>query len=358
MARRSQKKEPRIIENQVDDSDDEEIDEDEAFNSEDELKYGEFFVSKKKPTAKKTRDADDDEEESYSEEDESHSSDDDYSKDWTEDSDEEDDGGQYMLDLLNNLDKQVPGKEEKKKVDKTKREGYNGKIRLDNVPAAAVHMPESEFGAAVVSVPSAANNNGSNKLTLDSLMSGISDTQGFTQMQRTMRALSSGNGGADASAKKMETTPAPVPRVVSERASRKVHYEATTEDMSQWKDIIHTQRDAETLNFRVNKGGAKASCVTKDSLIDKFEARTEFEEELARALEIAGMENEKAMEMREKKRLLDGDDGFDDDGGVDDDLGTNRISMEGKRVLSIEVHHCILCSNSLHIYSRVQKTTR
>lgn len=357
MARRSQKKEPRIIENQVDDSDDEEIDEDEAFDSEDELKYGEFFVSKKKPTAKKTRDADDDEEESYSEEDESHSSDDDYSKDWTEDSDEEDDGGQYMLDLLNNLDKQVPGKEEKK-VDKTKREGYSGKIRLDNVPAAAVHMPESEFGAAVVSVPSAANNNGSNKLTLDSLMSGISDTQGFTQMQRTMRALSSGNGGADASAKKMETTPAPVPRVVSERASRKVHYEATTEDMSQWKDIIHTQRDAETLDFRVNKGGAKASCVTKDSLIDKFEARTEFEEELARALEIAGMENEKAMEMREKKRLLDGGDGFDDDGGVDDDLGTNRISMEGKRVLSIEVHHCILCSNSLHIYSRVQKTTR
>lgn len=326
MTRRSQHKEPRLVE-KVDDSEDEEIDEDEAFNSEDELKYGEFFVTKKKPKSTVKKIGQDESEDDESGSDEESESDGDYSKDWADDSDEEDDGGQYMLDLLNNLDKQVPGKEEKKPDKKS--EGYNGKIRLENVPAAAVHMPESEFGAGVVSVPSAANNFGSNKLTLDSLMSGISDTQGFTEVQRTMRALSSGNG--DAGSKKLETTPAPVARVVSERASRKVHYEATTEDMTQWKDVVHTQRDAETLDFRVNKGGAKASRVTKDGLVDKFEARTEFEEELAKALEVAGMEDEKAMELREKQRL-GLDDGFEDDGGVDDDLGANRISMEGELV--------------------------
>ena len=141
-------------------------------------------------------------------------------------------------------------------------------------------------------------------------------------------ALSSGNGAENANAKKLETTPVPVPRVVSERASRKVHYDVATEDMTQWKDVIHTQRDAETLDFRVNKGGAKASCVTKDGLIDKFEAKTEFEEELAKALEVAGMEDEKAMQIREKKRLVDGD-GFDNE-GVNDDLGSNRISEEGE----------------------------
>eukprot|EP00804_Cyclotella_cryptica_P020507 CCRYP_019419-RB/>CCRYP_019419-RB protein AED:0.18 eAED:0.18 QI:302/1/1/1/1/1/4/165/917 len=350
MARkRSQpKKEPHIVENEMDDSDDEEIDEDEAFNSEDELKYGSFFVGKSKkskPQVKKIGQDSDDEGDangSSSEEEDSYSDDDDHSKDWAGESDsdgEEDDGGQYMLDLLNNLDKQVPGKDasSSKASEKKRSESYNGKIQLDHVPAAAVHMPESEFGAAIVSVPSAANNFGAgNKLTLDSLMGGISDTQGFTQVQRTMRALSSGNGASmDDETKKLETTPAPVPRVVSERASRKVHYQATTDDVSRWKDIIHIQRDAETLDFRVNKGGAKASCVTKDGLIAKFEAKTEFEEELARALEIAGMEDEKEMQKRERKRLLDNGgsaDGFEDgelnEGGVDDDLGTNKISLE------------------------------
>lgn len=351
MARkRSQpKKETRILETNMDESDDEEIDEDEAFNSEDELKYGSFFVGKSKKSKPKIKqighDSDDgDLNGSSSEDEDSYSDDDDHSKDWAGESDsdgEEDDGGQYMLDLLNNLDKQVPGKDAASSIvsEKKKSESNNGKIRLDHVPAAAVHMPESEFGAGIVSVPSAANNFGAgNKLTLDSLMGGISDTQGFTQVQRIMRALSSGNGvSMDDDTKKLQTTPAPVPRIVSERASRKVHYQATTDDVSRWKDIVHTQRDAETLDFRVNKGGAKASCVTKDGLIAKFEARTQFEEELAKALEVAGMEDEKEMQKRERKRLLDSGgagDGFDDgkanEGDVDDDLGTNKISLEGE----------------------------
>ena len=341
MARKSQTKEPRIVENQVNDSSDEEIDEDEAFNSDDELKYGEFFVKKKRSTATKHLNPNNESDESGSDGDDdsssSNDSSDEHSKDWaSDDSDEENDGGQYMLDLLNNLDKQVPGNEGDVK-NKSKNDSHNGKIRMENLPAAAVHMPESQFGASLVSIPSSSGASKNNKLTLDSLMSGISDTQGFTQVQRTMRVLSSGkdNGGKvleaenkNVTGKQLQTTPAPVPRVVSERASRKVHYEATTEDVSQWKDVIHNQRDAETLDFRVNKGGAKASGVTKDGLIDKFEARTEFEEELAKALEVAGMNNEKAMEMMEKKRL-GVDDGFEDDGDLDDDLGCNRISVEG-----------------------------
>ena len=322
-------KEPRIVED-VQSSSDEEIDEDEAFNSEDELRYGEFFVHSKKSTKAKDSASDDESDEGSSSEDQES----DRSKDWADDSDEEDDGGQYMLDLLNNLDKQSNNEEKKK-------ESNNAKIRMD-VPAAAVHLPESEFGAATVSLQK------NNKLTLDSLMGGISDTQGFTQVQRTMRALSSGTD-----AKKLETTPAPLPQVVTERASRKVHYEATTEDVSRWTDVIHTQRDAETLDFRVNKGGARASSATKESLISKFEARTEFEEELARALEVAGMEDEKAMMERERARLVDGE---DEEG--EDDLGTNRISMEGESFSCCAYQHTTyhLLFNSLHYMSKNTKS--
>eukprot|EP01082_Thalassiosira_pseudonana_P011372 g9944.t1 g9944 contig4:923114-924738(+) len=335
-----QTKEPRLIDgdsnDNIDESDDEEIDEDEAFNSEDEMKYGSFFVGhgskkSKKKSAEKMNGEDNDEDDGNSSDEGSYSEEDDGSNDWAgeSDSDEEDDGGQYMLDLLNNLDKQVPGK-----GNADKKESFNGKIQLDNVPAAAVQLEESEFGASTISTPSAAGTPGSNKLTLDSLMGGISDTQGFTDVQRSMRVLS--NGKSDYSTKKMETTAVPLPRVVTERASRKVHYQSTKEDVTQWKDVIHTHRDAETLDFRVNKGGSKASAVTKDRLVEKFEARTEFEEELARALEVAGMEDEKAMRKREKKRLLDsggngGELSGDDDEGDDemeDDLGSNRISIE------------------------------
>eukprot|EP00970_Alexandrium_tamarense_P015907 scaffold5681_cov196-Alexandrium_tamarense.AAC.24 len=360
-----QTKEPRLIDgdsnDNIDESDDEEIDEDEAFNSEDEMKYGSFFVGhgskkSKKKSAEKMNGEDNDEDDGNSSDEGSYSEEDDGSNDWAgeSDSDEEDDGGQYMLDLLNNLDKQVPGK-----GNADKKESFNGKIQLDNVPAAAVQLEESEFGASTISTPSAAGTPGSNKLTLDSLMGGISDTQGFTDVQRSMRVLS--NGKSDYSTKKMETTAVPLPRVVTERASRKVHYQSTKEDVTQWKDVIHTHRDAETLDFRVNKGGSKASAVTKDRLVEKFEARTEFEEELARALEVAGMEDEKAMRKREKKRLLDsggngGELSGDDDEGDDemeDDLGSNRISIEGEQVhCAIDMMQssvCELANNTSHV---------
>ena len=424
MAPRKSNKEPHIIDENsvIQDSDDEEIDEDEAFNSEDELKYGSFFTSSsikkknkkssadkknnktkkgKKSTVKligeedKVSEDDDDDDDSGSSSSEDDDSEEDH-KDWAgassddddsnddDDDEEEDDGGQYMLDLLNNLDKQVDGKSttatsnkqhsNKQQRAPTSGEG-NGKIQLNHVPAAAVHLKESEFQAGTMTANNTSLYNaeaGSNKkLTLDSLMGGISDTQGFASVQRTMRVLSSGGvgggdvddnnnnnnkGGNDTSSavittnnnKKLTTTAAPLPRVITERASRKVHYQSTTQDVTQWKQTIHDQRDAETLDFRPNKGGHGADTrLTRDILVSKFEARTEFEEELAKALEVAGMEDEKRMKKREKKKLLmdggagagkdgeededgnfDNDDDNDDDLDITDDLGSNRISME------------------------------
>jgi len=381
--------EPRIIDeyNHVNESDDEEIDEDEAFNSEDELKYGSFFKSSKKSRDKKKSGKDRNtkksknrnvvkligqDEEISVEEGDSHGSgssgdddsedddrsassegDDEESEDWAgSDFDgEDDDGGQYMLDLLNNLDKQVPGKSNENKSDNKKGESSNANISLDHVPAAALHLKESEFQAATISM---GNNNAvvgdagkAKKLTLDSLMGGISDTQGFATVQRTMKVLTTGKDSFardEGETKKLETTKVPVSRVVSERASRKVNYEATSQDVSQWSQSIYEQRDAETLDFRPNKGAGAETRLTKDVLVSKFEAKTDFEEELAKALEVAGMKDEKELRKREKRRLVrndgheDGADGFSSDDGdengiqgedeLNDDLGSNRITLE------------------------------
>eukprot|EP00985_Skeletonema_marinoi_P032187 scaffold39073_cov186-Skeletonema_marinoi.AAC.1 len=352
-------KQPQTVEDgrAIADSDDESIDDDEAFNSEDELRYGSFFsmTTKKKSSSNKqsgstankkvkvknigddesVEESDDDDGSSGSEE-ASHSDDGESDEnDWAgsdDDEDEEDDGGAYMLDLLNNLDNDTTSGD---KSDSKKSDKYNGKIQMDSLPAeSAVHLKESQFQAGALSTSG-------DKLTLDSLMGGIADTQGFSTVQKTMRVLSSGGGGDDDgnhNNKKLTTTAAPVARVVSERASRKVHYEASSKDVAQWQQVVHEQRDAETLDFRPNKNLATTR-VTRDMLVEKFEAKTEFEAELAKALEVAGMEDEKIMRQKEKKRLLaEGesgkDDMFSDDESLnnmneaDDDLGSNRISIE------------------------------
>ena len=373
------KKEPRIVDGAMDDSDDdEEIDEDGAFNSEDELMYGSAFASssssskkkmtKKKMTKKKKKNEEEDtasgkkpgggkrtggEEESDDDDDGSSSdgdsdSDDDESdeNDWagsSDDSDggEDDDGGQYMLDLLNNLDGPTAGEDGKAKGAKTPEGG--GKIPLSGraSAAAAARLPEGEHRSGSLGGGGENGENG-NVLTLDSLMGSIADTAGFASVQRSMRALSSGRdlGGA----KKAETTSVPVSRVVSDRASRKVHYEATTKDVSMWTDAVHEGRDAETLDFRSNGGGAATNRVTRDTLVEKFEPSNDFEREIRDALERAGMEDEGRMARREKARLTGGGatgeeeggedgngggssgkyDGDDDDG--DDDLGSNVIT--------------------------------
>ena len=174
------KRQPRLVEgsSHIDESDDSSIDEDEAFNSEDEELYGNFFVNKKKNG--------DDSDNSGGESDDSDSE-----KDWAgsadDESDEENDGGAYMLNLLDNLDKQVP--------DADKKEDKNS----------------SGFQSATSSSLSSGKEP---KLTLDSLMGGISDTAGFASVQKSLRTLS---GGADKDGKrKLETTQVPVSRVVSE----------------------------------------------------------------------------------------------------------------------------------------------
>ncbi len=321
-------KQPQTIEDgrAIADSDDESIDDDEAFNSEDEMRYGSFFsMTKKKSkkhsstTSKKVRVKNIGDDESVEQSDghddgssgsdeASHSDDggdDSDENDWagSDDSDEDDDGGAYMLNLLNNLDNDTSGNADTSK--KGKGDKYNGKIQMDSIPAeSAVHLKESQFQAGALSTSG-------DKLTLDSLMGGISDTQGFASVQKTMRVLS--GGGEDGNNKtKLTTTAAPVARVVSERASRKVHYEATSKDVAQWQQVVHEQRDAETLDFRPNKNQASTR-VTRDMLVEKFEAKTEFEAELAKALEVAGMEDEKIMRQKEKKRLLaEGESGKDD----------------------------------------------
>jgi U3 small nucleolar RNA-associated protein 14 len=255
----SQQRQPCIVEH-VDSDDDEEIDEDEAFNSEDERRYGSFFVNKNSSAKNDQDDETDEDEDSVDIANE-------------DDDEEEGDGGQYMLDLLNKLD------------------SSNETTRRADTNIFASHLTESEYSSSVVKQDSA--------LTMDALMNDLQDTQGFGKMQSTMNLLSKG-----------KTTSTPVSKVVSDRAQRKVHYEESTEQVTQWIQAVQENRQAETLDFRP-KG---MNVLTKHALVDKFKPITDFEKELAAALTEAGQHDEATMLKAEQKMM--------------DDLGNNELTLE------------------------------
>lgn len=264
---KSAKKQQEPVDPPSDDAEDEELSEDEAFNSDDERKYGSFFEAR---AANKGTGSGDSEEEDSSE-----GSDDDDGEGAASDDDdaEEGDGGQYMLDLLDKMD----GNDDKKNDSRSS--------------GIASHVKESEFSSSVV--PTAG-------LTLDSLMQGIEDTKGFGVVQKTMRKVAEG-----------QATSAPLARTVSARAQRKVHYEDQSSEVSRWIEAVQQNRQAETLDFRPKERLE----VTQNALVDNFVPCTDFEKQVHAALNQAGHQDEEAMLKAEEAALQD-------------DLGTNQITME------------------------------
>jgi len=313
---------PKIVDQVIDSSDDEEIDEDLAFNSEDERKYGALFAPSNKNSSKKRRKKSMDDNASSSSDGES--SDDESSSDNGDDDDDDDgiasdddasegDGGQYMLDLLNNLDRKTDDKE---------------KDRHADARAAAVHystntLSESEFPS---SAGGGSSDGGGGALTMDQLMGGIANTQGYASLQKSLSSIhpistATSSTAAAATSARLSTTTAPLPKLITQRTERKIHYAETSEDVTQWTEAVRENRRAETLDFRP-QGRIK---INRDGLVGKFKVETDFEKEMAQVLEGSGAGGEEAMIKAEERKLLGDDDPNEEDG---DDLGEKLLCME------------------------------
>jgi U3 small nucleolar RNA-associated protein 14 len=262
--------------------DDSSIASDDAFDSEDERRYGSFFEERDKAKGKKMdtddSDSDDDKDESDGEEvestgEEGDEDDDDVEDDDEDDSDADGDGGDYMLSLLDKLDD-------------------NKRNLKHEVPhhGLATHTKESEFSASVVKKAD---------LTLDALMGSIQDTAGFGKVQKQLKKVAQG-----------EATSVPMARVVSDRMERKVNYEEQCKEVSQWMTAVQQNRQAETLDFRPKE----RLVVTQQGLVDGFTPTTDFEKQIHAALQKAGQEDEATILKRENDRLQD-------------DLDANEITL-------------------------------
>jgi U3 small nucleolar RNA-associated protein 14 len=291
-------KKPSLQEH-VSESDDEEIDEDCAFNSDDERLYGSIFAKKTRVSSEGETESD--MEERSDSEDRSIGSKTDDDEDDDDDNENIDDGGQYMLDLLNKLD----ANPQQRTTDK---EEYIAAMKK------ATNIPESEFSSTML---------GSDELTMDQLLNSIAGTQGFQNLKQSLKGLlptfsSTQSKHSTAHSSRNAPTPAPVARVLADRATRKVHYEQQVANVSTWIDTVKQHREAETLDFRpLNR-----IRITKDELVGKFEPSTEFEREIAMALEQANATHESDL-MHKEEQLLKGQLTHDSD-----ELGNNTITME------------------------------
>eukprot|EP00741_Cyanophora_paradoxa_P011186 tig00020554_g10806.t1 len=300
--------------------DDEEIDEDEAFNSEDEEKYGdllESFASRggakggapKKGAPKKGAAA----------------SDEDESEDADEDGgDDSDESGEFqdLSDLLGASEPPKSGAEKSRppagkkaarrdegeedsepEIDDDEEDGDDklheamleaaglkrkrGRDASKKEPERHEHIEESELN-----LDAGSGGEGGTGVSLRDLVGGLKDTTGYGGLKKQLEKLS-----------KAQAAPAPLEGPAQERAGRSVAYGEAAKEISKWVPVVKRNREAEQLRFPLN--APPKQNLSSAALTSKFETTTGLEKEVASLLEESGLaENSAAKgEELEMKKL-------------------------------------------------------
>ena len=218
---------------EIAEEDDEEIDSDEAFDSEDEKKFADFDFARYGSGKGNKRGAGGSESGSASELDSS-------SEEEEEDSEDE----QRHQEMLANL-RQMREESERP-------EGRSGAV-------APKLGDESQQGA----------------LTLSDLVGTWKDSEDKP---------SSRSRKLERSLKRMAPTAAPLPKVVQDRNERKAAYSITSKDVSKWQNIVKANREARTLEFS-NRQAANLQVVSTTSAVaNNVRPETDMEREIAEML--------------------------------------------------------------------------
>lgn len=269
--------------------DDSEIDEDEAFNEEDEKKYGAYFEKK-------------------------------LSDEESEDIDEED--GEYV-DLSSMLDAPKPSAsvsllplaleseeeqdsdleavmEDESDVECSDNENESTKehpnldsliAELDNATQSKKRkvitevnefVEESEFGLA-------GKTNNTKKIGLEDLIAPVDLQSNFGNLKKQLSKLNSNESTA--------TIGAPLPIRSQERISRTVAYEESKKSIAKWIPLVKKNREADHLQFPMDEPAPQN--LTSGSLVQKFHPSTEMEMEIEHILDQSGLTEHKQKQREE-----------------------------------------------------------
>ena len=281
---------PEHLRGVVNSSDDEDIDDEEAFASSDDEKFGhiKFNTGKNPSTSQRAGsrqdDSDDDDENSSEEEDYDDDSEDD------DDDDDDDDGGEMPLDggagWLHDGDDEEDDDDDDEEEEEEEEEDADAARRLARsitstatpVPTKANMMPVRTLGTT-------------SKLG-DGVLAAFDDET--DEGARLAAKLSGAPRGvarklARASADAEAATAAPLPKVAKERAERQAGYALATVEASKWVGAVTAHRKAASIRFpdARDNAAARAAAATTNALAADYVADDDMEREMAAQLQAA-----------------------------------------------------------------------
>ncbi|TPX70881.1 hypothetical protein SpCBS45565_g01475 [Spizellomyces sp. 'palustris'] len=327
----------------IDEEDDEEIDEDEAFGESDEEKYASFFADKGAKSTLKSHSATN----LMSEGDEN----DDDGKDDDEDNEEEDDPEAYMdLSEMLGSDKKsgtksdVPAKKqafetllpshhdefeedgsfddmEDEYEEEDEGETMDGEDIVDGaasndeedtaerlssfvrsldgkkertrrrVVSQTEGGEESEYNLAAHDTTAAGGSSSRQKIGLEDLMGSLGDEAGFSTLKKQLAVLEK------STSKQTATIAAPLPKRIQDRYDRQAAYEESKKEVSKWAPLVKKNREADHLTLPTTDLSAVNN--SSGALVGKFKASTSLESEVQKILEESSLMEKKQKEMEE-----------------------------------------------------------
>ncbi|KAI8049890.1 small-subunit processome [Syncephalis plumigaleata] len=290
----------------VDIDDDEEIDSDDAWNDEDEEKFGQYKFASNGRKQKATRGTDDEEE----------SEDDD-----DEDEDEyEDEEFVDLSEMLNGGDKTEEGKaamssdeglsssdednDDEQDDDEERGNqlvsfvnslGRNGKTkRAPQVKERTEVYAESEFNLTLRD-----SSTTTGKLSLNDLYGALEDHSGLATLKQSMKAMKSNSSAATGLPAGTISAPlaAPLPKRIQQRYDRQVAYEETSEIISQWEPTVKRNREADHVSF-VDRSLSNQK-PTSEAMAAQLKPTTDMEKQIHEALVKSGMRENEVKEQEE-----------------------------------------------------------
>ncbi|KAI8813476.1 Utp14 protein-domain-containing protein [Cladochytrium replicatum] len=319
-----------------DGDEDEEISEDNAFDSEDEKKYGQFFEGKSGGSGARVGKESEDEDEANEEEDDEDmmdlsellgpskpsakpsgssaqtrgataskpkldvsallptADDDDDGDDGFDEDDEEDDGDDG--DSEDGSDEDDDEEEDITKLSSFV-ESLIAKHRRGGVNSNSTTVAERTEGADLSEFNVSTHRSASTgkKLDLSSLVAAVGDADDFSDLRKQLAKLEDleDNKGA-------QKVSAPLPTMLQRKMDRNAAFEIAKKEVTKWQPIVKKNREADVLEFQET---AQHQPVTMTSnLVQSFKPETDFEREIHQALESSGL-NEKDQRKEESLKL-------------------------------------------------------
>ncbi|KNC76954.1 hypothetical protein SARC_10568 [Sphaeroforma arctica JP610] len=277
--------------------DDEEIDEDEAFDDEDNLRYGDMNLGGKKSSEK--HDSDSDAVSEASEDDLDLEGEDgmDISEMFNDDSNANNkaakqDFSEIMAKSRSTAELEAIALDEGDNSDNERDERgdairHSGLLsaidKLDKGGKAANKWAKlSEINESVQASEFALTSNqreaGRGMLTMDDLMKSVGEASGLGGLKKQLEHLAKGDS----------TLPVPMAKRALDRVSRKVAFEQSAMEVSKWTSVVKRDREAEHLSFPMNAPELEKN--SNAELASKFEARTDLEKNIGSVLDDSTMQ--------------------------------------------------------------------